>query len=106
MRSLQSVLLQSVLSIAIESAYDFGDVRVATFALLTFTALLGSRSCGVVIAKFSARHFPKFADGLWRRLNAWVHLDPHLIRQATEGDMERGDAFELVAHGCSLLIHD
>jgi hypothetical protein len=33
--------------------YDFGAVRVATFALLTFTALLGSRSCGVVTAKFS-----------------------------------------------------
>jgi hypothetical protein len=28
-------------------------VRVATFALLTFTTLLGSPSCGVVIAKFS-----------------------------------------------------
>jgi hypothetical protein len=33
--------------------YDFGAVRVATFALLTFTALSGSRCCGVVTAKFS-----------------------------------------------------
>src|SRR5262245_51885292 len=33
--------------------YDFGVVRVATFALLTFTALLGSPCCGVVTAKFS-----------------------------------------------------
>jgi hypothetical protein len=34
-------------------SYDFGAQRVATFALLTFTALLASRSCGIVIAKFS-----------------------------------------------------
>jgi hypothetical protein len=88
------------------TSYDFGDVRVAPFALLTFTALLGSRSCGVVIAKFSGprRHLAKFADGLWRRLDAWVHLDPHLIWQATESYVERGDAFGLVAHECSLLI--
>src|SRR5262245_15000506 len=33
--------------------YDFGVMRVATFALLTFTVLLGSRSSGVVTAKFS-----------------------------------------------------
>jgi hypothetical protein len=36
-----------------ERAYDFGETRVATFALLTFTALSLSRSCGVVIAKLS-----------------------------------------------------
>jgi hypothetical protein len=35
--------------------YGFGAVRVAMFTLLTFTALLGSRSCGVVIAKFSGQ---------------------------------------------------
>jgi hypothetical protein len=29
--------------------YVFGEVRVATLALLTFTALSGLRSCGVVI---------------------------------------------------------
>jgi hypothetical protein len=31
----------------------FGEVRVATLALLTFSALSGRRSCGVVITKFS-----------------------------------------------------
>jgi hypothetical protein len=31
--------------------YDFGEVRVATLTLLTLTALLGWRSCGVVMAK-------------------------------------------------------
>jgi hypothetical protein len=36
-----------------EARYDFGDVRVATLALLTLTALSGLRSRGVVIAKFS-----------------------------------------------------
>jgi hypothetical protein len=36
-------------------SYDFGAVRVATFALLTFTALSGSPSCGIVIAKFSGQ---------------------------------------------------
>jgi hypothetical protein len=34
-------------------SYDFGAQRVATLALLTFTALLASRSCGIVIVKFS-----------------------------------------------------
>jgi hypothetical protein len=34
--------------------YGFGETRVATLALLTFTALSGWRSSGVVIAKFSA----------------------------------------------------
>jgi hypothetical protein len=31
--------------------YGFGEVRVAALALLIFTALSGSRSCGVVITK-------------------------------------------------------
>ncbi len=34
--------------------YGFGETRVATLALLTFTALSGWCSCGVVITKFSA----------------------------------------------------
>jgi hypothetical protein len=34
-------------------------------------------------------------------LDAWVHLDPHLIRQATESYMKRRDAFGLVPHECS-----
>jgi hypothetical protein len=33
--------------------YGFGEVRVATLILLTFTVLSGLRSSGVVIAKFS-----------------------------------------------------
>jgi hypothetical protein len=33
--------------------YGFGLARFAPLALLTFTALSGSRSCGVVITKFS-----------------------------------------------------
>ena len=32
-------------------AYCFGEVRVAALALLTFTALSGWRSCGIVITK-------------------------------------------------------
>ena len=38
--------------------YDFGDVRVATLALLTLTALSGYRCCGVVIANFRAKPSP------------------------------------------------
>ena len=34
--------------------YGFGETRVATLALLTFTALSGWFSCGVVITKFPA----------------------------------------------------
>src|SRR6516164_2237624 len=33
--------------------YGFGEVRVARLALLIFTAMSGSHSCGVVITKFS-----------------------------------------------------
>src|SRR5262245_33231752 len=29
-----------------------------------------------------SRHLPKFADGLWRRLDAGVHIDSHFIAQA------------------------
>src|SRR5262249_60934464 len=36
-----------------ERLYSFGEVRVATLALLIFTALSGCRSCGVVMTKFS-----------------------------------------------------
>jgi hypothetical protein len=39
-------------------------------------------------------------------LDAWVHLNPHLIWQATKSYLERGDAFWLVTHECSLLIQD
>src|SRR5262245_2429978 len=46
-------------------------------------------------------HLPKFAYSLWRRLDAWVHLDSHLIWQATERYVERCDAFGLVPHECS-----
>jgi hypothetical protein len=59
-----------------EARYDFGDVRVATLALLTLTALSGLRSRGVVIAKFPAIqslcHFAKFADDLCRQINICV----------------------------------
>jgi hypothetical protein len=49
-------------------------------------------------------YLPKFTYRLWRRLDAWVHLDPHLIWQATESYMERRDAFGLVPHECSFLF--
>src|SRR5215831_3317696 len=35
------------------SRYGFGETRVATLALLTFTALSGRRSSGIVMTKFS-----------------------------------------------------
>jgi hypothetical protein len=37
----------------VAALYGFGEVRVATLALLIFTALSRRRSCGVVITKFS-----------------------------------------------------
>src|SRR5262249_59800321 len=36
-----------------ERLYSFGEVRVATLALLIFTALSRCRSCGVVMTKLS-----------------------------------------------------
>jgi hypothetical protein len=44
-------------------AYVFGEVRVATRASLTFTALLGPRSSDVVMAKFSG-HAVTFRSSL------------------------------------------
>jgi hypothetical protein len=88
--------------------YGFGTVRVAMFTLLTFTALLGSRSCGGCYRQIlrPGRHLPKFADALRNRLDARVHFNPHLIWQATKSYVERGDAFWFVTHECSLLIQD
>jgi hypothetical protein len=40
------------------------------------------------------------AYSLWRRLDAWVHLDP----QATESYMKRRDALGFAPHDCSLLL--
>jgi hypothetical protein len=36
------------------------------------------------------RHLPKLSNGLCRHSDAWVYLDPHLIRQATKSYVERG----------------
>src|SRR5437016_1413903 len=44
------------------------------------------------------RHLPKFANGLCRYSDVWVHFDPHLIWQATKSYVERGNAFGLISH--------
>src|SRR5262245_34068443 len=72
-------------------AYLYSPVGIA-FERSCYGQILGPRG-----------HLPKFAYSLWRRLDAWVHLDPHLIWQATESYMEHGDAFGLVPHEFSLL---
>jgi hypothetical protein len=43
-------------------------------------------------------HVPKFANSVCRNSEILVCLDPHLIRQAAESDMECGSAFRLVSH--------
>jgi hypothetical protein len=54
-------------------------VRLAHLYSAVGIALL--RSCyGQILGPRG--HLPKFAYSLWRRLDAWVHLDPHLIWQA------------------------
>jgi hypothetical protein len=45
--------LHLCLSLVLTASYVFGAVRVATFTLLTLTALSACRSCGVVSAKVS-----------------------------------------------------
>jgi hypothetical protein len=42
------------------------------------------------------RHLAKLANGLCRHSDIWVHLDPHLIWQATKSYLERGYAFALM----------
>jgi hypothetical protein len=80
--------------------YVFGEVRVATLALLTFTVLSGRRSSGVVITKFSghAVTLPKFTNGVCRYSEISVCLNSHLIWQTTKSDLERGSAFGLISH--------
>jgi hypothetical protein len=41
---------------------------------------------------------PKFANGLCRYSDASVHVDSHLIWQATESYVERSSAFGLISH--------
>src|SRR5262245_63257707 len=78
--------------------YGFGEVRVATLALLIFTALSGWRSCGVVITKFSDhvvtfRSSPTFfAD----TPGACVRFNPHFGWQAAESYVERSNAFAII----------
>jgi hypothetical protein len=43
-------------------------------------------------------HLPKFANGLCRYSDTTVHLDSHLIWQATKSYVECGGVFGLVSH--------
>src|SRR5262249_25300081 len=45
----------------------------------------------------------KLADGLGREMRVGVQFDPHLFREPAKSDLERGDAFGLVAHCASSL---
>ncbi len=76
------------------ASYSFGAVRVATLTLLILTALSACRSCGVVTAKIfrPSRYLAQLTDGLGRHFDVWVHLDPHLIWQATKCQLKRGNA--------------
>jgi hypothetical protein len=47
-------------------------------------------------------HLPKFANSLCRYSDTSVHLDSHLIWQATESYVERGSAFGFISHKGSL----
>ena len=64
-----------------------------------------TRSCGVVIAKLPglAVIFAKFANGLSRQFDLWVHFYPDLIWQAAKSQLECSDAFGLVSHEGSPL---
>src|SRR6516165_3286906 len=75
------------------AAYGFGETRVAPVALLTFTALSGSRSCGVVITKFSGhvvtlRSSPTvFADIRTPESNSFASYPAFSKRWAAERDI-------------------
>jgi hypothetical protein len=70
--------------------------RFADFDRVFGITILRCRDSTVVGPR---RHVPKFADGLCRHADVRVHLDPHLIWQASKSDVERGNAFRLVVHG-------
>jgi hypothetical protein len=79
----------------LNGTYRFGVVRVATLTLVTLTALLGSRSCGVVIIKFSGqavtfRSSPTvFAETVMSESTSTRNLS----WQAAQSYAERGSAF-------------
>jgi hypothetical protein len=85
--------------VCFQRAYGFGETRVATLALLTFTALSGWRSCGVSRATPS---ISEVRQRSCRYCDTSVHLDSHFIWQATESYVERGRAFGLISHEGSL----
>jgi hypothetical protein len=48
--------------------------------------------------RWSSHYFTKFADCLCRYRNFRIDLDPHLIRQATERDLQPCGTFGFVMH--------
>jgi hypothetical protein len=81
----------------VAAPYCFGEVRVATLALLIFTALSGWRSCGVVITKLSD-HVVIFRSSptVFADTPVPVRLNPHLGWQAAESYVERSDILALI----------
>jgi hypothetical protein len=79
--------------------YVFGEVRVATLALLTYyavgTALLRRRYRQIL---GPCPHFPKFSNRVCGYPEIFVCLNSHLIWQAAKGDVERGSALGLISH--------
>src|SRR5262249_28900973 len=90
--------LASLHSITSSAPYRFGEKRVATLTLLTFTAPSRPRSCGVDITKFSDRRFPKFANALCRYSDVSVHLHRYFIWHAAKSYVERGNTFGPISH--------
>ena len=80
-------------------------MRVATFALLTFTTLLGSPSCGVVIAKFSGHAASLLSSPtVFGDAPMSASSSTRIVSGKPPGaDPERGDVFGLISHENSLL---
>jgi hypothetical protein len=59
---------------------DFNSATRIAFLRSCYRQILGPRC-----------HFPKLPHGLWKRLDAWVYLDPHLVWQPAKSYVERGN---------------
>ena len=84
--------------------YGFGEVRVATLALLTFTALSAWRSCGVVITRFSNHVTSRSSRTVFPTdLDVWVYFHQHPVGQAAERQL-RPVSLDLLSHEGFLAI--
>jgi hypothetical protein len=76
-----------------------------------FISLLGAAAWPLAKSETSrgascVGHLPKLTNGPCGHSDASVYLDPHFVRQPTQGDVERCNTFGLVSHQGFRSLHE